>query len=108
MFGSTYMEDETLDELKSRVIQVLAEIIADLQKSADEWYYKPGLKNYTPIKYSCEQASWCLDKCESVIDVASKLGFKKEVLNKAYEIYDFRHSGEEGYTLKDGKIVKVI
>ena len=40
-------------------------------------------------------------------EMAIKLGICEEVYQEAYKIYDFRNSGKTGYTLKDGKIVKI-
>ena len=39
--------------------------------------------------------------------LAQKMGIWKLVYERAVKIYDFRNSGKAGYTLMDGRIVKI-
>lgn len=92
---------------KRRIIKEFASKIAELQRRADEWYYKPHIKDYVPEKGSSDHASWLLDKIDPLDELCKRLGIIDEVYTEAYKIYDFRHSGENGYMLIDGKIVFV-
>ena len=85
------------------VVDEFAEKIADLQKRADEEYYKDNL----PKAGKNEGYSWLMDQVFALKQMAVKLGICKDVYTKAYTIYDFRNSGKDGYTLRDGRIVKV-
>lgn len=88
---------------RKRIVREFAEEIANLQKRADEIYYKD-----TPVKFGeNEHASWLLDQVNTLKDFSAKLGITKQVYNEAYKIYDFSNSGKDGYILKDGKIVKI-
>jgi hypothetical protein len=92
---------------RKRIIREIAESIADAQRRADVEYYKPHLKNYKPEGNKNDHAAWILDQVLPLRRLGQKLGISKEVYEEAYKIYDFRNSGKSGYTLKDGKIVKV-
>jgi len=82
--------------LRKTIIKYFAEELANLQKSADTWYY---------IKHDQNQSSYVLDVATGIIRLARKMGILNEIYEEAYKIYDFRNSGKTGYTLKDGKIV---
>lgn len=83
--------------IRGRVIEELAQQLARLQKKADYWYYQMNDRDHS---------SWLLDQVYPLKEFATKLGICEEVYERAYEIYDFRNSGKDGYTLKNGKIVK--
>lgn len=82
---------------KEAVIDHLAFELARIQKRADETYYIDG---------NVEHSSWLIDGLGGLLNVARNMGITNEVYERAYEYYDFRNSGKEGYTLKDGVIVK--
>lgn len=83
---------------KEFIINIFAEELATKQRKADEWYY---------LQNNQKMSSHLLDQALAIKELAIKLGIDNEVYNKAYQIYDFRNSGKTGYTLKDGKIVKI-
>lgn len=82
---------------RNAVIDHLAFELARIQKRADETYYIDG---------NVEHSSWLIDGLGGLLNVARNMGILNEVYERAYEYYDFRNSGKEGYTLKDGVIVK--
>lgn len=92
---------------RKTIIKEFAEKIADIQRRSDLEYYKPHLKDYTPVKGENEQAAWVLDQIIPLKEMCKKLGIVEKVYEEAYKIYDFRNSGKTGYTLKNGKIVKI-
>jgi hypothetical protein len=92
---------------RKTMIKEFAIKIADIQKRADEAYYKPHLKNYEPTPNENDLAAWIVDQVKPLKEMCCKLGIVKQVYVEAYKIYDFRNSGKPGYTLKDGKIVKI-
>lgn len=67
-------------------------------KKADKFYYEQNNK---------DMSSYCEDHALVIKNLAIKLGICEEVYQEAYKIYDFRNSGKKGYTLKNGKIVKI-
>lgn len=83
---------------RQEVINIFAQEMAKTQKKADKFYYKQDNK---------DMAAYCTDHALVIKDLAVKLGICDEVYIEAYKIYDFRNSGKTGYTLKDGKIVKL-
>lgn len=83
---------------KEQVVNIFAEELAKKQRKADEWYY---------LQNNQEMSSHLLDEVLVIKELAIKLEICKEVYDKAYQIYDFRNSGKKGYTLKNGKIVKI-
>lgn len=83
---------------KSDVIGIMAKELAVCQRIADKRFYEEGDK---------EASSLMLMQASGIKDLASELGICGDVYAQAVEIYDFRNSGKEGYTLRDGKIVKV-
>lgn len=91
---------------KSMVMEFAKEI-ADLQRRADMEYYKPHLKDYEPKEHENDSASWLLDQVYSLKQMCQRLGIAKRVYAEAKKIYDFSNSGKDGYTMRDGKIVKV-
>lgn len=83
--------------LAKDVIEHFAQEVARLQRLADVAFY------------TCldqQQSSWLVDQAGAIKGLAEKMGIWKRVHARAIEIYDFRNSGKQGYTLKDGKIVK--
>jgi transcription initiation factor TFIIIB Brf1 subunit/transcription initiation factor TFIIB len=82
---------------RKRMIKEFATKIAELQKSADNWYYN---------LHDQGQSSWLIDQVTPLKEICQKLGIAKQVYEEAYKIYDFRNSGKAGYTLKSGRIVK--
>jgi hypothetical protein len=88
---------------RKTIIKEFAIKIAELQRKADEKYYRDN----PPKKHENAHASWFLDQIIPLKDMCQKLGISKQVYKEAYKIYDFRNSGKDGYTLKDGKIIKV-
>lgn len=87
---------------RKRIVKEIAESIANLQKRADEIYYRDKL----PKENNNELSSFILEQVQPLKDFAMKLGICEKVYQEAYKIYDFRNSGRTGYTLRDGKIVK--
>lgn len=85
------------NKFKETTINTLANKLASLQRKADVWYYE---------RHNQDMSSFCLSQVTPIVDVASELGISTEVYQRAYKIYDFFNSGREGYTLKNGKIVK--
>lgn len=83
---------------KNMLIETLANELARFQKMGDVAYYING---------SQEESSRMLDKAFVIKELSSMMGICGDVVQKAYDIYDFRNSGKEGYTLKNGKIVKI-
>lgn len=80
------------------VIEHFAQEVARLQKQADTAFYVLCDQNHS---------SWLLDQVFALKELAMKMGIWEHVHARAVEIYDFRNSGRQGYTLKDGKIVKI-
>ena len=68
---------------------------AELQKTADEWYY---------VRNNQDHSSWLLDQIIPLKEMINKMGIGNKVYIEAYKIYDFRNSGKKEYILKDGKI----
>lgn len=83
--------------LTKDVIEQFAQEVARLQRLADVAFY---------ICLDQKQSSWLVDQAGAIKGLAEKMGIWKLVHARAIEIYDFRNSGKQGYTLKDGKIVK--
>lgn len=79
------------------VIEHFSQEVARLQRMADTAFYVCGDQ---------KQSSWLVDQVGALKELASKMGIWNIVHARAVEIYDFRNSGRQGYTLKDGKIVK--
>lgn len=79
------------------VIEHFAQEVSRLQRMADVAFYTNNDKEYS---------SWLCDQAYALKSLAEKMGIWKLVHTRAVEIYDFRNSGKQGYTLKDGKIVK--
>ena len=88
---------------RKKIIHELAAAIAELQQSADKEYYKDN----PPKVSNNDHAAWLLDQTLPLRDLSKKLNIGKEVYEEAYKIYDFHNSGKKGYTLQDGKIVKM-
>jgi len=88
--------------LRKTMIKLFAREIADLQKRADEIYYRDN----PPQAGKNDHASWLLDQVIPLKEMCQGLGIVKQVYKEAYKIYDFRNSGKAGYKLVDGKIVK--
>lgn len=80
------------------VIEAFAQETARLQRMADVAFYTCNDQ---------EQSSWLTDQAYAIKSLAQKMGIWKMVHDRAIEIYDFRNSGKAGYTLKDGRIVKI-
>jgi len=89
-------DDKT--QVNKAVVEAFAQELACWQKMADVAYYVNGNQ---------EESSSLVDKAFAIKELANKLGICGDVYERAYQIYDFRNSGKEGYTLKDGKIVKI-
>ena len=84
--------------LAKDVIEHFAREVARLQRMADTAFYVFGDQ---------KQSSWLVDQAGALKELAKKMGIWDLVHARAVEIYDFRNSGKQGYTLKDGKIVKI-
>jgi hypothetical protein len=87
---------------RKRIIKEFAKQIANLQKRADEVYYKDN----PPKENENDHASWLLDQVIPLQKMCRELGISNKVYEEAYKIYDFRNSGKIGYTLMNGKIIK--
>lgn len=92
------MAEDAAQQMNKSLVNNLAEGLAQYQKMADVAYYVNG---------SQEESSRMLDWAFVIKELASRMGICADVFARAYEIYDFRNSGKKGYTLKDGKIVKI-
>lgn len=82
---------------RKTIIEEFAIEIANLQREADKWYYEKGDRDH---------ADWLLVRVGELRDFAERLGICQKMYEEAYKIYDFRNSGRNGYTLKDGVVVK--
>ena len=91
-------EMETDSIPKKSVVEALANELACYQKQADVAYYDCSDQ---------ETSDDILEKAMAIKELANLLALGGDVYERAYQIYDFRNSGKKGYTLKDGKIVKV-
>ena len=80
------------------VIEHFAQETARLQRMADVAFYTYNDLNNT---------DWLCDQAYAIKNLAEKMGIWAMVHARAIEIYDFRNSGKKGYTLKDGRIVKI-
>lgn len=80
------------------VIEQFAQEIARLQRMADVAFYTCNDRDYS---------SWLCDQSYAIKELAQKMGIWNLVHARAVEIYDFRNSGKAGYTLKNGRIVKI-
>ena len=85
-------------ERYQRLVNVLATELAAIQTRADVEFY---------INHDMEKCGRYIVLADMAKTRATDLGICAEVYERAYEIYDFRNSGKEGYSLKDGKIVPV-
>lgn len=92
------MTEDAKTQTSKKVIESFAQELACWQKMADEAYY---------IKGDQDEVSRMMNQVFVLKELANKLGICGDVYERAYQIYDFRNSGMQGYTLKDGKIVKV-
>lgn len=79
------------------VIEEFARETAHLHRMADVAFYTCGDQ-----EHSC----WLVDQAYAISRLARRMQIWDLVHARAVEIYDFRNSGKQGYTLKDGKIVK--
>ncbi len=84
------------------IIKQLAQQLAGIQKKSDAVYYRDNPPKIGKNDY----ASWLLDQVRPLKDLSINLGICKQVYEEAYKIYDFRNSGKQGYTLRNGIIVK--
>lgn len=84
--------------MSSEFIFEMAKYVAYLQSRADVHFYERTDK---------DMADYYITKCDAARDICSIFDCIPEVWAEAKKIYDFTNSGREGYTLKDGKIVKV-
>lgn len=80
------------------VIEAFAQETARLQRMADVAFYTCNDQDHS---------DWLCDQAYAIKGLAQKMGIWKLVHDRAVEIYDFRNSGKKGYTLKDGRIVKI-
>lgn len=80
------------------VIEAFAQETARLQRMADVAFYTCDDR---------EHSSWLCDQAYAIKSLAQKMGIWNLVHARAVEIYDFRNSGKAGYTLKNGRIVKI-
>lgn len=96
------MKSKALSELPistvKDVIEHFAQEVARLQRMADVAFYTNNDQTHS---------SWLVDQAYALKSLAEKMGIWNLVHARAVEIYDFRNSGKQGYTLKDGKIVKI-
>lgn len=83
---------------KKKIIEEFAQEIAEIQRRADVCYYEKGNQ---------EQSAYLLDRASGLKKFAGRLGICGAVYKRAYGIYDFRNSAKNGFTLKDGRIVRV-
>lgn len=83
---------------KKMLIETLANELACYQKQADVAFYDCSDQ---------EASTLLLEKAMVIKELTNLMEIGGDVYERAYQIYDFRNSGKEGYTLKDGKIVKV-
>lgn len=81
-----------------RLVDVLATELAAIQTRVDVEFY---------INHNMDACNRYIVMADMAKTRAMELGICAEVYERAYEIYDFRNSGKEGYTLADGKIVPV-
>lgn len=80
------------------VIEHFAQETARLQRMADVAFYTCNDRDHS---------SWLCDQAYAIKGLAQKMGIWKIVHARALEIYDFRNSGKAGYTLEEGRIVKI-
>lgn len=92
------MVGDALRQRSKETIEIFAQEVARLQRMADVSFY---------IKKDTDHSSWLCDQTFAIKQLAEKMGIWGPIYAQAVELYDFRNSGREGYTLKDGKIVKV-
>lgn len=82
--GETITRDELID--------IFAQEMCLLQKSANRWFYKEN--NYV-------QSNYLLESAGELKNFASKMGICDEMYEKAYTIYDFRRSGASDITSEE-------
>lgn len=80
-------------------ITKMAEKVAFWHERADVNFYAED-RNQDMVDYY-------LLKVDTAKDICTMFECTSEVWDEAKKIYDFTNSGREGYTLRDGKIVKV-
>lgn len=83
---------------KKMLVETLANELACYQKQADVAFYDCSEQ---------ETSTLLLEKAMVIKELTNLMAIGGDVYERAYQIYDFRNSGKEGYTLKDGKIVKI-
>ena len=81
-------------------INKMAHFVAFCHSRADSYYYDDDYKGEDMINLY-------MTKIDAARDICTMFECISEVWAEAKKIYDFTNSGREGYTLRDGKIVKV-
>lgn len=79
-------------------ISTMAKYVAYLARQADTYFYE---------KNEQDMVDYFMTKLDTARDICAMFKCIPDVWAEAKKIYDFSNSGREGYTLKDGKIVKV-
>ena len=80
-------------------INKMAHFVAFCHSRADAYYYSED-RNQDMVDYY-------LVRSDAARDICTMFECTSEVWAEAKKIYDFTNSGREGYTLRDGKIVKI-
>lgn len=82
---------------KMAFVNKMAAFVAEMQAMADLCFYERNDQSMT---------THYLEKVDTAKDICDRFGYTSEVWQAAKKIYDFTNSGREGYTLKDGIIVR--
>lgn len=85
---------------KQAVMEFIAKELAEANRDADFYIYVENL----PIKAGA-RLTYTKSQYSKLMEDLGLDG--KEIETLAFKTYDYRNSGKEGYTLKDGKIVPV-
>ena len=79
-------------------INNMAHFVAFCHSRADAYYYSEPREQ--------DMADYFAEKAYTAKEICTMFECTSEVWAEAKKIYDFTNSGREGYTLRDGKIVK--
>lgn len=87
-----------METFKQAVMEFIAKELAEANRDADVYTYVENQPIKAWARLTCTKSQYS--------KLMEDLGLDgKEIETLAFKTYDYRNSGKEGYTLKDGKIV---
>ena len=85
--------------MSENFINKMAHFVAFCHSRADAYYYSEPREQ--------DMVDYFMTRCDAARDICTMFECTSKVWAEAKKIYDFTNSGREGYTLRDGKIVKI-